>query len=247
MAQSTVSRGPVTGTATRSPSKAPFLVDFYRTALGKKWVMAVSGILGMLFVFGHMVGNLKMYQGAEAFDHYAEFLRELLYPILPRTVALWLLRFGLIAALLVHVLSAAQLTRQNMKARGVKYQSPRDYVAANWASRSMRVTGIIIFLYIPWHLADLTWGMTGADWTRGEVYDNVVESLSRPWNAAIYLVVAVAVAVHLYHGAWSIFQTMGWNNPRFNPWRRWFAVAFAGVMLVGNLSFPIAVLTGIVG
>jgi succinate dehydrogenase / fumarate reductase cytochrome b subunit len=246
MAQSTVSRGPVTATAQRTPAKAPFLLDFYRTALGKKWVMAVSGIIGMGFVFAHMVGNLKMFQGPEAFNHYAEFLRELLYPILPRTMTLWLLRIGLILSLLVHVLSAAQLTRQNMKARGIKYQSHRDYQVANWASRSMRITGVIILLYIPWHLADLTWGFNGTDWTRGEVYDNVVNSLSRPWNGAIYIVAAIAVAVHVFHGAWSIFQTMGWNNPRFNKWRRWFAIGFAAVMLVGNLSFPIAVLTGVV-
>jgi succinate dehydrogenase / fumarate reductase cytochrome b subunit len=246
MAQSTVSRGPVSGTATSPPAKAPFLVEFYRTSLGKKWVMAVSGMIGMGFVLFHMVGNLKMFQGPEAFNHYAEFLRELLYPILPRTVTLWLLRFVLIGSLLVHVLSAAQLTRQNQKARGLKYQSHRDYVAANWASRSMRVTGVVILLYIPWHLADLTWGINGTDWTRGEVYDNVVNSLSRIWNGAIYIVAATAVAVHLYHGAWSIFQTMGWNNPRFNAWRRWFAIGFAGVILVGNLSFPIAVLTGVV-
>jgi succinate dehydrogenase / fumarate reductase, cytochrome b subunit len=247
MATPTVSRGPVSGTAIRPPAKAPFLVEFYRTSLGKKWVMAVSGIIGMLFVLGHMIGNLKMYQGAEAFNHYAEFLRELLYPILPRTVTLWLLRFGLIGALLVHVLSAVQLTRQNQQARGMKYQSQRDYVAANWASRSMRVTGVVVLLYIIWHLMDLTWGINGTEWNRGEVYDNVVNSLSRWWNAAIYIVANIALAVHLYHGSWSIFQTMGWNNPRFNAWRVWFAMGFAGVILVGNLSFPIAVLTGIVG
>ncbi len=246
MAQSTVSRGPVTATAQRTPAKAPFLLDFYRTALGKKWVMAVSGIIGMGFVFMHMVGNLKMYQGPEAFNHYAEFLRELLYPIVPKTIALWGLRLVLILSLLVHVLSAYQLTRQNQKARGVKYQSHRDYVAANWASRSMRVTGVIILLYIPWHLMDLTWGLNGTDYTRGEVYQNVVASMSRWWNAAIYMVASVAVAVHMFHGAWSIFQTMGWNNPRFNKWRRWFAIGFAGILLVGNISFPIAVLAGVV-
>jgi succinate dehydrogenase / fumarate reductase cytochrome b subunit len=161
-------------------------------------------------------------------------------------VALWLLRVALVVSLLVHVLSAVELTRQNQRARGVKYQSHRDYVAANWASRSMRVTGVVILLYIPWHLMDLTWGLNGADFTKGEVYANVVASLGRWWNAAIYIVASLAVCVHLYHGSWSIFQTMGWNNPRFNVWRRWFAWGFAGVMLL-NLTFPIAVLTGIVG
>lgn len=247
MAQATTTREPVSGTALRSRPKAPYPIELYRTSLGKKYVMAVSGIIWMGFVFAHMFGNLKIYFGAEDYNHYAEFLRELLYPLLPRTWALWGLRFVLIGALLVHVASAAQLTVQNRKARPVKYQSSRDYVAANFASRSMRWTGIIVLLFLAWHLADLTWGWANPDYVRGDAYGNVVASFERVPVAILYILANIALGIHLFHGGWSLFQSMGWNNPRFNSWRRGFAVGFAAVVVVANVSFPVAVLAGIVG
>jgi succinate dehydrogenase / fumarate reductase cytochrome b subunit len=247
MAQATTTRGPVSGTALQQRSKAPYLVELYRTSLGKKYVMALSGIIWMGFVFAHMFGNLKMYFGQEAYDHYAEFLRDLLYPLLPHTWALWGLRLVLIGALLVHVLSAAQLTIQNRKARPIRYQSPRDYVAANFASRSMRWTGIIVLLFLAFHLADLTWGWANPDFERGAAYANVAASLER-WPVAIFYIAAnIALGIHLLHGGWSLFQSMGWNNPRFNTWRRGFAVGFAAVVVIANVSFPVAVLAGVVG
>ena len=247
MASTTVSRGASAGGAPRAKRKAPFPVEFYRSALGKKYVMAITGIMLMGFVFAHMVGNLKMYIGAEDFNHYAEFLREILVPILPPTVFLWLMRLGLIAAFALHIHSAYGLTRMNHAAREVKYQSRRDYQAANFASRTMRWTGIIVGLFLIWHLFDLTWtGTPGMTFVRGNPYDNVVSSLGRPLVAAFYVAANVALGIHLFHGAWSLFQSMGWNNPKFNSWRRNFAVGFAVIVTVGNLSFPIAVLAGIV-
>ena len=118
---------------------------------------------------------------------------------------------------------------------------PRDYVAANFASRTMRWTGIIVLLFLAFHLADLTWGCANPDFVCGDVYHNVVASLERVPVAIFYIVANLALGVHLFHGAWSIFQSLGFNNPRFNEWRRWFAVAFAAVIVVGNCSFPIAV------
>jgi succinate dehydrogenase / fumarate reductase cytochrome b subunit len=134
----------------------------------------------------------------------------------------------------------------NRRARPVRYQSARDYVAANFASRTMRVTGIIVLIFLAWHLADLTWGWVNPDFVRGEVYRNVDASLSRWPVALLYIVGNIALAVHLYHGAWSLFQSLGWNNPRFNDLRRQFAVAFAAIILIGNVSMPVAVLAGIV-
>ncbi|HEX9257970.1 MAG TPA: hypothetical protein VF855_00435, partial [Acidimicrobiales bacterium] len=114
----------MTGTATAPPTKRkPFMLELYGSAVGKKYVMAVTGIIWMGFVLFHMVGNLKMYLGAEDLNHYAEFLRELLVPIVPRTVALWIMRGALIAALVLHVHAAAALTVMNRKARPVRYQS----------------------------------------------------------------------------------------------------------------------------
>ncbi|MFZ9482832.1 MAG: succinate dehydrogenase cytochrome b subunit [Ilumatobacteraceae bacterium] len=253
MAQAIQSRGPVTGSAVGSSrKKRPFLLDLYSTAVGKKYAMAISGLMLIGFVVVHMVGNLKMYLGEEDFNHYAEFLRELLVPILPRTVLLWLLRFGLLAAAVVHVHAAVSLTRLNREARSVKYQSARDYQVASFASRTMRWTGSIVILFLLWHLADLTWGTTNAlgtdsTFVRGEAYANVVRSFERVPVAILYIVANIALGVHLFHGVWSLFQSMGWNNPRFTKWRRHLATAVATIVVVGNVSFPVAVLAGIVG
>jgi succinate dehydrogenase / fumarate reductase cytochrome b subunit len=246
MATTTVARGPAQPVQQRAKRKAPFPVEFYRSALGKKYVMAITGIMLLGFVVAHMVGNLKMYLGPEEFNHYAEFLRELLVPILPRTVTLWLLRIGLIVAGVLHVQAAYSLTMINKRARNVKYQSQRDYIAANFASRTMRYSGIIVGLFIIWHLFDLTFTGTGYHFVRGHAYQNVAGSLDRPWVAAIYIVGNLALGLHLFHGIWSLFQSLGINNPRFNAARRNLAAGLATLIVVGNLSFPIAVLAGIV-
>lgn len=226
--------------------RRPYPLEFYSTALGKKYVMAITGLIGLSFVFLHMIGNLKMYIGPADFDRYAEWLRTLLVPFFPRTVTLWLLRIGLIIALVGHVHAAVTLTRQNHKARPVRYQSKRDYIAADYASRTMRWSGVIVFLFIIWHLFDLSWTGTGYTFVRGQVYANVVNSLDRWPVAIIYIVANVALAFHLYHGVWSLFQSMGWNHPRFNSWRRGFAILMAVGICGVNISFPIFVQAGVV-
>jgi succinate dehydrogenase / fumarate reductase cytochrome b subunit len=229
------------------------VIDLYRSAVGKKWVMALTGIGLMGYVFFHMLGNLKMYIGPEDLNHYGEFLRELLVPILPRTVTLWLLRIGLIAAFVLHIHAAYSLTVWNRKARPVDYKSPRDYIAVNWANRTMRWTGVIILLFLIWHLADLTWGFSfvNGDFERGFPYENLVASLERIPVAVLYVVANLALGLHLYHGSWSLFQTVGTMSPRFNPrhnpLRRGFALGFAVVVAGINITFPLAVQFGIVG
>jgi succinate dehydrogenase / fumarate reductase, cytochrome b subunit len=242
-----VARGPVTGTALKARKRAPFFVELYRTSVGKKYLMAVTGMIWMGYVLAHMIGNLKMYLGEEDLNSYAEFLKKLAYPLAPEKAVLWIFRIVLAAALILHVVIAVQLTRQNRKARPVKYQSPRDYQAANLASRYMRWTGVVILAFIVFHLFDLTWGQANPDYVYGEVYANVVASFSRVPVAIVYVVANLALGMHLYHGAWSIFQSLGWNNPRFNQWRRAFATGFAALIVVGNVSFPIAVQLDIVG
>jgi succinate dehydrogenase / fumarate reductase, cytochrome b subunit len=242
----TLERQTVAPVHPRSRRPAPWPIEFYRSAVGKKWVMALTGIMLMGFVFAHMVGNLKVYLGAEEINHYGEFLRELLVPIAPRTVVLWILRIVLIVALILHLHAAYSLTVMNHRARPVKYQSHRDYIAANFASRTMRWTGIIVLLFLAFHLADLTWGFANPDFVRGEPYQNLVESLTRIPVALLYIVANIALGIHLFHGAWSLFQSIGSNNPRFNEWRRWFAATFAAVIVVGNVSIPVAVMAGIV-
>jgi succinate dehydrogenase cytochrome b subunit len=245
MAQA-VTREAVSGTAPRAKKRKPFLLDLYSTAVGKKYVMAITGLIGVGYVIAHLIGNLKVYLGPEEIDHYGEFLRELLVPLLPRTVALWLLRLVLIGALALHLHAAYTLTLINRRARPDRYQSPRDYIAANFASRTMRWTGIIVLLFLFYHLADLTWGWFNPDFVRGAVYHNLDESLSQIPVAILYIVANIALGIHLFHGVWSLFQSMGWNSPRFNSWRRGIATAIATVIVVGNCSFPIAVQAGIV-
>jgi len=250
MASTTVTRRPAPKAASPGTArKVPFPIELYRSAVGKKYVMAVTGIILLAFVFGHMIGNLKMYFGPEDINHYGEFLREILVPFLPRTVFLWIMRVGLIAAFVLHIHAAYALTRMNTRSREVKYQSKRDYIAANFASRTMRWSGVIVLLFLVWHLADITWGfepIAPGDWSRGDAYGNTAQSLDRIPVALLYVVANLALGVHLFHGAWSLFQSLGWNNPRFNRWRRNFAVAFAAIVVVGNVSFPIAILAGVV-
>lgn len=250
-----MNRGPVSGTAVTAPKKRKlFLLDFYSTAVGKKYAMAITGLIGIGFVVTHMVGNLKMYLGVVNegelkvydIDWYGEFLRELLVPLMPRTYVLWGLRLVLIGAVLLHIHAAYSLTILNRKARPVKYQTARDYQTANFASRSMRWTGIIVVLFIAWHLADLTWGWVNPGFVRGAPYRNIDASLSRLPVAALYIVANIALGIHLFHGTWSLFQSIGINSPRFNAWRRGLATGVATIIVVGNVSFPIAVLAGVI-
>ncbi len=238
---------------TKKGKDLPFPLNLYQTAVGKKWVMAITGVALIGFVLGHMFGNLKIYIGPVAengvweydLDVYAEFLRELLVPLFPRTWFLWLLRFGLIGAFGLHIHAAYSLTYLNQKANQ-QYKSKRDWQAANWASRTTRYTGTVILAYIVFHLADLTWGLLSSDWERGHVQANVVSSLSNPVVALIYIVANIALAVHLFHGVRSMFQTLGLSNPRFELIRQALQYGIAGIVLIGNLSFPIAAMTGLV-
>jgi succinate dehydrogenase / fumarate reductase cytochrome b subunit len=214
----------------------------YSTHVGKKYAMAVSGMVLMAFVLVHMLGNLKLYLGASAMDRYAAWLRRAGEPVLPGQTLLWVVGVVLVAAVVIHVYSAYALTLVNRRARPEAYRSPRDYVAASFASRTMRWTGIIVALFVVFHLLDLTWGTVNPAFRAGDPYHNVIASFQR-WPVAIaYIVANLALATHLSHGAWSLFQSMGW----LVRWRRPFATAFAVVIAAGNVSFPIAVLAGVI-
>jgi succinate dehydrogenase / fumarate reductase cytochrome b subunit len=114
-------------------------------------------------------------------------------------------------------------------------------VAASYASRTMRWSGVIVILYLIFHLMDLTWGVANPQFVRGDPYNNLIFSLQRPAVAIVYGVANIALGLHLWHGAWSMFQSLGINNPRINAFRRWFARSFAAVIVIGNLSFPILI------
>ena len=233
--------------------RLPWPLGFYRSAIGKKWVMAITGIAIILFVLAHMVGNWKIFlpdvDGIPDIDIYAEALRQLLVPFAPEHVVLWLLRTGLIVAFLLHIHAAYSLTLMNRRARPDDYQGPRNYVAANYASRTMRWSGTIFGAFLLFHLADLTWGilpMAPETWERGEVYANFVATFSRAPVTIFYVVAMVLLGLHLYHGAWSMFQSLGINHPRFNAARKVFAIGLAVLVTVGNAIMPLAVLFGLV-
>lgn len=215
---------------------------FLGSSIGKKIVMAVTGLVLVLFVLGHMAGNLQIYKGAEALNAYSEFLHHLLHG-----AGLWIARIVLLACAGLHIWAAIGLTRMNAAARPVAYRQVEPK-ASTWASRYMRVTGFVLLFFIVFHLLNLTTGQwhPGGVYVKGDVYANVVSTFRVPWVAALYVVAMIALAGHLSHGIWSLMQTLGWNHPRYNALRKQIAWVLTLLVVVANISFPVAVLAGIV-
>ena len=222
-----------------------WLASLYRSAVGKKAVMAVTGLILFGFVFVHMVGNLKLYMGPESMNQYAESLRTMFTPILPREGALWVARLVLLAAVVFHIHAAYALTMMNRHARPVAYKG-RDHVKASYAARTMRWGGVILLLFIIYHLLHFTTGHAHRDFIHGDVYHNVVSGFRVWWVAAFYILANLALGLHLYHGVWAMFSSVGVTHKHVDRWRRGFASVFAVVVTLGNLSFPLSVLLGIV-
>ncbi len=213
--------------------------------------MAITGIGLLLYVLAHLIGNLKIFLGVDALtgeyqiDLYSEALRTLGGHIVPEGSILLLFRIGLSSLFIIHIWAAVVLTRRNWVARGRgRYEHKRHYNEASYASRTMRWSGTIVALFLLYHLADLTLGWVNPDFVHGHVYDNMIASLSNPVVAIFYMLANTALAVHIYHGAWSLFQTIGTVNPKYNDLRRYFAIAFAAMILIGNLSIPLAIWAG---
>lgn len=222
-----------------------WFADLTRSAVGKKAVMAVTGIILFGFVFVHMVGNLKIYLGADHMAEYGEFLRHVGAPAFPAYSLLWVARLVLLASVVLHIWAAWSLTQTARAARPSRYEF-KEKNHTTYASRTMRWGGVIVLLFVIYHLLDFTTGTVHRDFIPGRPYENMVASFSIWWVSLFYIVAQVALGLHLYHGLWSLFQSLGWNHPRFNPWRRWFAQGFAWLITIGNISFPLAVMTGLV-
>jgi len=224
---------------------ANWFLALYSSALGKKTVMALTGIVLFGFVFMHMAGNLKVFMGAEAFNHYAEFLRAAGEPILPHGAGLWMFRLVLLTCVTLHITAATQLTLLNRRARPVAYVR-RDTVQLGYAERTMRWSGYLMGIYIIYHLLHFTVGSAHPSFSAANPYGNVISAFQAWPVSMIYIVANLLLGMHLYHGLWSLFQTLGCNHPRYNSWRRVFAITFSVVVTAGFLSVPIAVLTGLV-
>jgi succinate dehydrogenase cytochrome b subunit len=239
----------VTAAAPAEIHQPSWFVAFYRSAVGKKAVMAITGVFLFGWIFAHMVGNLKLYLGPEHYNEYARWLRVMGAPAIPSfggsSALLWATRIALLVAVWLHIQAATQLTLMNRAARPVGYRD-RDYVVATYASRTMRWGGVIIALFVIYHLLHLTFGTLHPSFIENDPYHNVVTGFLVWWVSAVYIIANLALGLHLYHGLWSMFNSLGLNHPKFNSWRRNFAIAFALVITIANVSFPIAVLIGVV-
>ena len=231
-----------------SPSSGPSGVaapSLFGTSIGKKMLMAASGLFILLWLIGHMLGNLKVWLNQKEFDSYAEFLRRMGEPIVPHSVLLWLIRALLTVAFVVHVYLAVDLSLRNRRARQTRYVRTAR-VQAQVPAVTMRWGGLALALFVVFHLANFTWGWIhpGYRFVRGAVYHNVVGNFDQWWLVLIYLAAMIALALHIYHGSWSIFQTFGTNNRRWDRVIRRSAGTVAVVMFVGFASVPVGVLVG---
>lgn len=207
--------------------------------------MAVTGVILIGFVVLHMVGDLKFFFGEKHFDEYAHFLRRIGDPVLPKYYFLRIQRTFLVGAVLLHIWAATSLTLQSKRARPEPYVHT-DNIQATYASRTMRWGGVIILLFIVFHLLDIATGTAHAgSYVKGHVYDNSVSGFEHPAVTIAYTVAMGALGMHLYHGFGSIFQTLGRNNARLRAKLRTVSALLSVVVVVGFLSVPYAILFGV--
>ena len=222
-------------------------VAIYQSTIGKKTVMAITGLMWIGFVVFHMYGNLKVFEGPEYFNAYAEGLREVGTPIFGHLHLLTVARLGLVAAFVLHVWSAWSLTQQARRARPQKYAMSRK-VQANYATLTIRWGGLVIFLFVLYHLAHFTWGVPGIhnDFIHGDPYHNLVSGFQSAPIVFIYLITLVALGFHLYHGTWSMMQTLGIVSRSAESQVRAVSLLLAVLIPLGFASVPVSVLLGFV-
>lgn len=220
----------------------------WSTSVGKKAVMAVTGFILIGFVVGHMFGNLKIYYGEEKFNAYAVWLREVGSPALGHEQFLWLVRIVILSATMLHIIAAVQLTRMSWAARPLNYEQ-KQAIQATYASRTMRWGGVIIALFVIYHILHFTLGRVGfapGQFQPLSVYRNVVSGFSVWYVSGFYIAAMVAIGFHLYHGVWSMFQTLGLNGASTTRFIRALAAVLSVAVVLGNISVPTAVLAGFI-
>jgi succinate dehydrogenase / fumarate reductase cytochrome b subunit len=211
----------------------------------KKVVMAVSGIILVLFLIAHMIGNLKAFQGPESFNHYSEWLRTFGEPALPRRALLTAIEAVLLISVIAHMASAFALWKQAKQARPQRYVTKKP-VAQTYASRTMRWGGVIIALFIVYHLLDQTFGSVNPAGSDSTPYQRLVEGFQNPFVTAFYVLALILLGMHLRHGLWSATQTLGQSNRRRELTVNAFAILFSVVLIAGYLVVPFSVLFGLV-
>ena len=219
--------------------------NYWSSTIGKKAVMAVTGLLLVLFLLAHMLGNLKVFFGPEDFNGYAHWLRTIGEPVLPSSWYLWIERVVLVAAVGLHVIAAAQLSRRDRAARPTRYEH-RQRWQASFATSTMRWGGIIVALFVVWHILDLTVGVVNPDFISGQPYHNVVADFQVWWINVVYIVALVALGCHINHGFWSAARTLGIERPNRARAIRFAGTALALVISLGFIAVPVGVVTGVV-
>lgn len=214
------------------------IAAFWRSTIGKKIVMAVTGLIGVGFVVGHMLGNLQVFLGPAKFNAYAHFLRSL-------GELLWVVRAVLLAAVVLHVVAAVQLSRQRLLARPVGYKQGSQHEVSTFASRTIRWGGALLLVFIVFHILHFTTLDIFRDYSRTDVYANVIRGFSVWWIVLLYVLAMAALGLHLYHGIWSSLRTIGASKTSAAPMRRPAAAALAFVVWLGFTVIPIAIFTGI--
>ena len=212
--------------------------SFWQSTNGKKAVMAVTGAILFLFVIGHLLGNLQVFDGPDRLNAYGRFLKNL-------GELLWIVRIVLIVAVLLHIVATVQLALRNQKARPVGYKIKKS-IASNYADRTMYWSGPIVLAFVIFHLLQFTAGYIHPEsqFIDGDVYHNVVAGFQVWWVSAWYIFSMILLGFHLRHGLWSMFQSLGVNHPRHTPVLKQAALWIAILITVGYISIPAAVLTG---
>jgi succinate dehydrogenase / fumarate reductase cytochrome b subunit len=216
-----------------------------QTTIGKKIAMAGSGVILLLWLIAHMLGNLKLWLGTTEYNEYAHFLRRVLQPPFPHTWFLWLVRIITCAALVVHVYYAIVLARRSRKARVTRY-AHTDHIQADAAALTMRWGGLTIFLFVIFHLSMFTWGWLHPGYTfhKNDPSANVIGAFNVWWMVVIYAVALAALSLHVYHASWSMFQTFGINSRRWDLAIRRGATVLSAALFIGFMSLPVGVLAG---
>jgi succinate dehydrogenase / fumarate reductase, cytochrome b subunit len=223
------------------------LLTVYSSSVGKKYVMAITGIILFGYVILHLWGNLKIFLGPADLNGWAVFLRVFGEPVFTAQVVLWIVRLILLAALILHITSAYQLTRQDWEGRPRAY-AMRKNVESTIASRTMRWGGVALLVFIIFHVLNFTTGTIhpGGTFEEGNDYHNLVFTFRVWYMALLYVVGVLALGLHVWHGVWSLCQTLGWNNSRSARTWRFLAAFFALVLAVGNIAIIVSVMVGIV-
>ena len=211
---------------------------FWQAPIGKKAVMALTGVILFGYLVAHLLGNLQIYSGPDRINHYATLLHA-------NPGFLWVARLVLLASVVLHIVASIQLTLMKQQARPVGY-TKKESIISSYASRTMMWSGPIIAAFVVFHVADLTFGSVNPRFQEADVYHNVVASFSIPAVAIFYIVAMLLLGMHLYHGLWSMFQSLGINHPRYNGALRRFAQVFTFFIVGGNISIPLSVMTGII-